>query len=162
MITRKGGKMASLYEIDQAILDTIDPETGEILDFDRLEELQMEREAKIEGVALWIKNLKADAAAYKTEKDAFAEREKQAKEKAEKLSEWIAMALNGEKLTTAKVAISFRKSESVEVNEEIVPKKWLAKKITFAPDKMRIKEAIKSGLKIKGCSIIEKQNIQIK
>ena len=152
----------TLYEIDQEIMSCIDLETGEIIDLDKLSELQMQREEKLEGVALWIKNLKADAAAYKAEKDAFAEREKAAKDKAEKLSEWLTEALKGEKMSTDKVAISFRKSEVVEVDEESVPKKWLTKKITFAPDKIRIKEAIKSGLKIKGCSISEKQNIQIK
>lgn len=154
--------MPSLYEIDQEIMSCIDLETGEIVDLDKLSELQMQREEKLEGVALWIKNLKADAAAYKAEKDAFAEREKAAKDKAEKLSQWLAGALNGEKMTTNRVAVSFRKSEAVEVDEESVPKKWFTKKITFAPDKIRIKEAIKSGHKIKGCSIVEKQNIQIK
>ena len=89
--------MASLYEIDQAILDTIDPETGEIVDIEKLSELQMQREAKIENVALWVKNLKAEASAYKAEKDAFAEREKVAKAKIENLSEWLTGALNGER-----------------------------------------------------------------
>ena len=154
--------MPSLYEIDQEIMSCIDLETGEIVDLDKLSELQMQREEKLEGVALWIKNLKADAAAYKAEKDTFAEREKAAKDKAEKLSQWLTEALNGERMTTSRVAVSFRKSEAVEVDEEYVPKKWFTKKITFAPDKIRIKEAIKSGLKIKGCSIVEKQNIQIK
>lgn len=154
--------MPSLYEIDQEIMSCIDLETGEIVDLDKLSELQMQREEKLESVALWIKNLKADAAAYKAEKDAFAERENAAKDKAEKLSEWLTEALKGEKMSTSKVAISFRKSESVEVDEESVPRKWLTKKITFAPDKIRIKKAIKSGLKIKGCSIVERQNIQIK
>ena len=36
--------MRALYEIDQAILDCVDLETGEILDSDRLDALQMERE----------------------------------------------------------------------------------------------------------------------
>ena len=67
--------MATLFEIDQAILATIDFETGEILDTDALEALQMEREAKLENIALWVKNLMSDAAAYKAEKEAFEKRE---------------------------------------------------------------------------------------
>ena len=57
--------MASLYEIDQAIMACLDFETGEILDADRLNALQMERQDKVESVVLWIKNLAADAIAYK-------------------------------------------------------------------------------------------------
>ena len=64
--------MANLYEINQAITECIDNETGEIIDVEKLEELQLEREAKIENVALWYKNLLSDAEAYKAEKNAFA------------------------------------------------------------------------------------------
>lgn len=53
----------TLYEIDQAILACIDEESGEIIDADALAELSMERDKKVEGVALWIKNLRADAPA---------------------------------------------------------------------------------------------------
>ena len=45
-----------LYEIDNAILECIDMETGEIIDIDKLNELELERESKIEGVAGWIKD----------------------------------------------------------------------------------------------------------
>lgn len=154
--------MATLYEIDQGILNCLDIETGEVIDPDKLSELQMERDTKIENVALWIKNLNADIAAYKAEKDSFAEKEKQAKTKLEGLKNWLTFALKGNKFNTAKVSVSYRKSEAVEVDEEAVPKKWMVKKVTFAPDKTAIKNAIKQGQNIKGCALIEKNNIQIK
>ena len=53
----------NLYEIDAAITACIDPETGEVLDEEALNALHMERSAKVESVALWIKNLNAEAAA---------------------------------------------------------------------------------------------------
>lgn len=153
----------NLYEIDKAISECVDGETGEIIDIERLSELQIERETKCENVALWIKNLNADIAAYKAEKDAFAEREAQAKAKVESLKKWLVRALNGSPMKTAKVAVSFRKSESVEIEDEAnIPKKWLVKKVTFAPDKTAIKNAIKQGAKVKGCTLIERNNIQIK
>lgn len=154
--------MATLYEIDQGILNCLDMETGEVIDPDKLSELQMERGTKIENVALWIKNLNADIAACKAEKDSFAEKEKQAKVKLEGLKNWLTFALNGNKFNTAKVSVSYRKSEAVEVDEEAVPKKWMVKKVTFAPDKTAIKNAIKQGQNIKGCTLVEKNNIQIK
>ena len=40
--------MANIYEINQAILDCIDPETGEVLDMEALEQLQMDRVQKAE------------------------------------------------------------------------------------------------------------------
>lgn len=155
--------MASLYEIESEILNCIDLETGEIIDPERLEALQMERGRKIENVALWVKNLKADLAAYKAEKEAFAERERQAKAKIESLSKWLTTALDGQKFSTSKVAVSFRKSEAVEIVDETkIPKKFIRKKIETAPDKTAIKEAIKNGLKVRGAALIENQNISIK
>lgn len=151
-----------LYEIDNAILECVDNETGEILDFDKLSELQLARDEKLESVALWIKNLNAEMAAYKAEKEAFAEREKRAKNKIESLKNYLTYALKGKPFNTTKVAVSFRKSESVEVDENLVPKKWLKRTVSYSPDKIGIKAAIKSGLKIKGCFLDEKQNIQIK
>lgn len=155
--------MASLYEIDQGILDCIDEETGEILNFEKLSELQMERERKLEGVALWIKNLKADAAAYKAEKDAFADKEKAAKTKLEKLSEWLSNALDGQKMNTVRVAVSFRKSESVKITDiDAIPDKYLVETITESPDKIMIKDDLKHGVEIPGCELELKNNIQIK
>ena len=152
-----------LYEIDSEIMNCIDAETGEIIDPEKLGALQMERERKIENVALWVKNLKADMDALKAEKEAFAEREKNCKAKVESLSEWLKTALNAMPFETAKVKISFRSSEAVEiVDESIIPKKYFRTKIEKSPDKTAIKEAIKSGLKIKGVELKPNKNIQIK
>ena len=60
-----------LYEIDREIEACIDFDTGEILDSERLDALQMERAAKLEGVACWIKNLTADAKAFREEEKAL-------------------------------------------------------------------------------------------
>lgn len=153
----------NLYQIDAEIMNCIDLETGEIIDAEKLEALQMERGQKIENVALWVKNLKADMAAYKAEKEAFAEREKQAKAKIESLSKWLVDALSGERFSTNKVAVSFRNSEAVSITDEAkIPKKYFRVKIEKAPDKTLIKEAIKNGLKVRGAELVAKQNIQIK
>lgn len=154
--------MASLWQIDREIMDCIDMDTGEVVDIERLSKLQMVRERKLEGVALCIKNLHADALAYKAEKEAFAERERQAKDKAERLSEWLTKALDGERIQTNRVAVSFRKSESVMVDEEKCPEEYMNKKVTYSPDKTRIKAAIKAGKTVEGCELVLRNNIQIK
>lgn len=155
--------MASLYEINQAILDCIDMETGELIDPERLEQLTIEKDQKIENVACWIKNLTAEAAAYKAEKAAFAEREAQALKKADTLKKWLSDALAGQKFSTAKCAVSFRKSEAVMVDDvNLIPAEMLRIKTTYEPDKTAIKNAIKSGREINGCMLVENTNIQIK
>ena len=154
--------MDSLYEIDFEIMNCIDFETGEVVDVEKLTELQMEREHKIESVALWVKNLRAEAAAYKAEKDAFAKREKRTKNKVESLEKWLTNALNGEKLTTNRVAVSFRKSKRVEVlDDSKIPENYMTENVTIAPDKKGIREAIEYGLKVPGCELVERNNIQI-
>lgn len=161
--------MASLYEIDQAILDCIDFETGEIVDQEKLNELQMARDEKIEKVALWYKNLLADAEVFKAEKQAFEERQKVATNKAESLKKWLTNALNGSKFSTARVAVSFRKSEQVEVDEaafmDYAQKCNRDDLLTFkepTPNKTAIKAAIKGGQNVFGAALVEKNNIQIK
>lgn len=156
--------MANLYWIDQAILECVDCETGEIIDPERLDSLVMERNAKIENVALWVKNLESDAAAYDAEKAAFTARAEKARAKAEKLRAWLARACDGQNFATGKCEISFRKSESVEVTDETkIPAEFIRTKTstTTSPDKVAIKKAIKSGQAISGCQLVEKFNTKV-
>lgn len=157
----------NLYEIDRAILDCVDIETGEIVNIAALNALEMERDAKIENIALWIKNLLSEAKQIKEEREALAEREKSAQNKAENLKKYLSGYLNGSKFSTPKVVISFRKSESVDVMDinKIMSMDDADNYLKYKnpePDKTAIKQAIKSGKTIPGCSLVEKNNIQIK
>lgn len=152
-----------LYEIDEEILACVDSESGEILDAERFEALQMERDAKVENVALWIKNLKSDLVALEAERKAFQDREKSCKAKIASLQNWLSFALNGQKFSSPKVAVSFRRTESVEiVDESILPKEFVREKIELAPDKVAIKDAIKRGETVSGAALIQNQSVQIK
>lgn len=154
--------MAKLYEIDQAILDCIDTETGEIFDEDRLDQLEMERTKKVEGVALWYRNLLSDAEQYKAERQRFEELEKQSKAKAESLKQWLSYALQGEKIKTSRVNITYRKSQSVEiVANSIIPNEYM-KYSEPTINKAAIKDALKKGENVPGAMLVESQNIQIK
>ncbi len=161
--------MATLYEIDQAITDCVDMDTGEIIDAEALEALQIERDEKIEKVALWYKNLKSDADAYKAEADNFTARYKSASTKAESIKGWIDNALSGEKFKTTKVNISYRKPESVNCPDEESFIEWAEKNgedylkySTPELNKTNIKNALKSGATVGNCELTKKQNIQIK
>ena len=157
--------MANLYEIDQGILECLDLETGEVIDPDRLESLQMERSQKIENVCLWVKNLLSDAEAIKAEKEALADREAKCRKKAEDLKRWLGNALEGQKFNTARCAVSFRRSETVEVSEvafSTLPDELLRVKTTIEPNKTAIKALLKNGQEVIGCRLVENQNINIK
>lgn len=154
--------MATLYEIDNEILNCIDEETGEIIDEERLNTLNMERNQKIENVALWYKNLISDAEAYKHEKDVFIAKQKAAENKAEQLKEYLKKAIQGEKFTTTKVAISWRKSEAVEVKDWTQLEEEYLRYKEPEVDKVKLKKALKNGELIYGAILLEKQNIQIK
>ena len=156
-----------LYEIEQEILACVDLETGEIIDPEKLEALELERDRKIEGIALWVKNLDAEAKAYKEEKDSFAQKQKVAENKAKSLKEFLSHYLDGTAFKSTKVNVSFRNSKAVDVfsMDELMNYDDCDSYLKYAeptPDKTAIKNAINNGVKIPGCRIVENSNIQIK
>lgn len=151
-----------LYEIDQAIMDCIDMETGEIVNEELLNDLQMERDAKIENVALWIKELNAEAEALKAEKLAFAERQRVAENKMESLKKWLAYTLNGEKFKTVRASVTFRTTDKVEVADIYkLDENYLRYKEPEA-DKDAIKKAIKAGQEVAGATLVSSTSVIIK
>ena len=160
----------TLYEIETAILNCIDEETGEILDFQQLEELQMERDAKIENIALYIKDLEAEAAAIKAEETALTERRKAKENRGKRLREYLAQALDGAKFETARVALSFRTSTKCEITDSVSCLEYLEKHdyekcIKYKEpelSKTEITKLLKAGETIPGAVLAENQNLQLK
>lgn len=59
--------------------------------------------------------------------------------------------------------LGLRKSEAVNVYDETqLKKEFLTEKISYSPDKKKIKEALKKGEALQGAEIITNQNLQIK
>ncbi len=156
----------TLFDINKAILEfdyEIDEETGEILNAEELDALELARDEKIEGVGLWIKNLQAEAEAVKKEKDAMADRQRRLEKKAESLKNYLAWALKGEKFSTPRIAMSWRKSESVLIPDEaLLDDRFVAVQMVKKPDKKLIKDTLKAGLEVPGAELVTKQNLQIK
>nr|DAL37656.1 MAG TPA_asm: resistance protein [Caudoviricetes sp.]DAW34597.1 MAG TPA: resistance protein [Caudoviricetes sp.] len=155
-------RLAACVKLDESRV--VDTESGEIIDLEAIAALEMERDKKIENLGCWYKNLLADAEALKAQKNAFAEREKAAKAKAESLKGFLGRYLNGKKFETAKVAMSFRKSEAVEFDAKCigdVPEEFLKFKDPEL-DKVAVKKAIKAGETVPGCELVARQNLQIK
>ena len=151
----------TLYDIDQRLLDLIDTESGEIADMEAFEELQIERDRKLEGIALAYKNFSAEANALGEQKKSFAEREKAALNKAERCRKLLERGLAGQKMETPMVAVSYRKSTAVEITDlDALPFAYTVTEIK--PDKERITDALKNGETVPGAELVERNNIQIK
>lgn len=151
-----------LYEINEQMLSCVDSETGELIDPEKLNELQIAKDEKLENLALWYKDLLAEANALKEEKEAFASREKAAKNKAESIKNYLSYVLNGENFKTTKCALSFRKSEKTVIDDISLLSENFLKYSEPKADLTEIKKAIKNGEEIKGAHLEETMNIQIK
>lgn len=152
----------NLYEINAEIMACVDEETGEIIDTVKLDQLQMVFGEKVEGIALYIKNLAAEAAAIKAEKDKLGERQRICENKVASLKNYLQANLCGEKFETARVLISYRKSESVVVDDLSKVDKSYLKYSDPVADRTAIKKAIKAGTVIEGVHLQQNQNIQIR
>ena len=164
-----------LYELTNdylALMQAIDnDEIPEEAIADTLEAITACIEDKADSIACLLKNLDAECVAIKAEEARLAERRK-AKEKAhERIKQYLSETLQRaglDKVETARNRITFRKSESVEVDEETFIK-WAEVNrddlLTYSAPKVNkteVKKALKDGIEIVGAELRIKNNIQIK
>ena len=161
--------MRSLYEINSdidALLSNVDEDTGELLiDPEALDALMMEKQEKLENVALYVKNITAEVNAIKAEEDALKERRERLARKKDGLTKYLTDALDGERLETARVSITYRHSKSVEIDPLEFWKNPAEAFIRYKdpePDKKAISDALKNGGVVPGAKIVEKTSMTIK
>lgn len=146
----------------------MDEETGEVtVDFDALNALQMEKDAKIENLALFWKDLVAEALAIKAEEEALAKRRKTVEKKAERIKEYLEYVLAGEKFKTAKVAVSYTTRDRIVPSDGFVEwaKAHAPRFLRFKEpeaDKAAIKAALDEGEKIPEVEKVKKTSMNIK
>lgn len=154
-----------LYEIDEAIMKLIDEETGEILDYEAFSNLQLQREAKLEGVACYIKQLDYEMQALKDEETKMKQRRKVKENTVKNLKAWLSAVLNGKKFETSKCKVSFRKTTSVIVDDEIFLKQHkdlCEENITYKYDKNKLKKILQNGTRLNGVMLSEGKSMTIK
>lgn len=165
-----------LYEIAaeyENLLNAI--EAGEIPEEalnDTLESITSLLEEKADNIGCMIKNMTAEAEAIKAEEVKLAERRKAKENQVERLKTYLAEVLTRSgytKLETARNKMTFRKSESVKVEDEGAFVEWAMKNndslLTYKDptiNKTAIKKAIASGENIVGAHIESKMNLQLK
>lgn len=150
----------TLYEIDTAIAECIDPETGEV-DAERIEALMMQRDTKIDNIVEYIFKLNADIEAAKKRIEAIQAIKKANETTVERLKAYLQNALDGQKRKTATYSVSYRKSKSVAVDsEEAIPLEYW--KASYTVNKTAIKDAISSGVYVPGAHLQDNVSVIIK
>ena len=168
----------TLYDIDAQIaaLDgaaeddmLIDEETGELISVAQaLDALRMEREAKLENVACWVKNLSAEADAIREEENRLVKRRKAAETKAANLKAWLLTAMTREdgttdKLKTGRVVVSVKRNPpSTVVDDELLPSTYKVAKITYQANKDLIKRELLAGGEVPGAHLEYGRSVVIK
>lgn len=158
-----------LYEISDAIraaLDHIDvdPETGEILNADNLHAVEAEASDKIEATALYLRELDAEAKVAKDEADRMIARVKSMQKRSDYLKSMLLDALHATgKVKTARVTVSIRTTQAVEVSEGAdLPEAFQTVKTTVSPNKIAIKQALLDGVEVPGCSLEARESVSIR
>lgn len=161
----------TLYEIDAAIRDfpfEVDEETGELLNADALDELQMAREEKIENVACYIKNLAAEVQALRAEEKSLSERRRIKENRVASLKRYLQSSLQDQPFETARCKVSFRKTESVDVDAPAfiawakAERRLTLLREKFEPDKAAIKNYLKQGLTATGARLVDNVSMTVK
>jgi hypothetical protein len=159
--------MSTLYDINQELLELaeIEDELDEDTLRDTWEALALERAEKIENVCGFIKHLFFMAEGCKAEAKTLLERSKAYDKKAETIKAYLKGQLEPrEKYESKRHKITWRKSESVEIDVEahLLPECYQRTKVTVEADKKALLTDIKCGADIPNVRRIEKLNMGIK
>lgn len=159
----------NLYEIDNAIAALIDPETGEIEDFEAFENLEISRERKIEYLCKSIKEAPVIADAIQTEIKRLQEKKKSIEARADRNKAYLQGYLGGEKYKSALFTCYYGSTKDLQGSEEEF-KKWAMENnaddyLTYKEpelNKTSIKKALANGAEIPHLELVEKKYLCIK
>ena len=162
--------MSTLYEITQNMKQLNNYLDNDVLDEETynntLDIIKTELSNKSTSLIHVIKNIESD----ETMIDNEIKRLKAIKDRKSKnlkdIKEYIKVCMEQMNLTKIETPIgnfSLRKSESIDIiNPVKIPAQYLNTVVEYKPDKVKIKEAIKSGIKIEGAEIVTNNNLNIK
>lgn len=160
----------TIYEYDKAIEGLIDPETGEVSDYEAFLSLAMERDTKIENVAVYVKELEARARAIRTEELSLKSRREPLERRANRLRDYLAQYLDGSRFDCPRASLSFRKSTALEVTDVTSAVDWLESSghvdmvVRGAPtvDKRAVTALVKGGVDVPGVGLVTRNSLQVR
>ncbi|MGL5904649.1 MAG: siphovirus Gp157 family protein [Cetobacterium sp.] len=161
------------YEIMNGMIDTLDI----FLESDQnesdrenyeyvMEFLKEELQSKSSNIIKYIRNVSLEVEILSQEEDRLEKLRKQKEKKVNSLKKYLAdilLNLDKNKVETELGNLGLRKSVSVAIdNLDLIPKKYIQKKIELTPDKRMLSELLKQGKNIKGVHLEYKYSLQIR
>lgn len=147
----------------------VNEETGEFTDnskiiADMFGKISLNFDVKLNDSQRWVIEQEAMAETLKSEAKRLSAKATALQNKADRVTDLMkgAIIATGEtKYKTDLFNFSIRKSESIQVlSDDDLPREYV--RIVRNADKVKIKEALKSGVLIDGCSIVTKQSLSVK
>ncbi|MGL5349596.1 MAG: siphovirus Gp157 family protein [Cetobacterium sp.] len=161
------------YEIMNGMIDTLDifleseQSEGDKENYEFVMEfLKEELQSKSSNIIKYIRNVSLEVEVLSQEEDRLEKLRKQKEKKVNSLKKYltdILLNLDKNKVETELGNLGLRKSVSVAIdNLDLIPKKYVQKKIELIPDKRTLSELLKQGKNVKGVHLESKYTLQIR
>ncbi|MGL5745865.1 MAG: siphovirus Gp157 family protein [Cetobacterium sp.] len=161
------------YEIMNGMIDTLDifleseQNEGDKENYEFVMEfLKEELQSKSSNIIKYIRNVSLEVEVLSQEEDRLEKLRKQKEKKVNSLKKYLAdilLNLDKNRIETELGNLGLRKSVSVAIdNLDLIPKKYIQKKIELIPDKRMLSELLKQGKNIKGAHLEDKYTLQIR
>ena len=161
------------YEIMNGMIDTLDifleseQSEGDKENYEFVMEfLKEELQSKSSNIIKYIRNVSLEVEVLSQEEDRLEKLRKQKEKKVNSLKKYltdILLNLDKNKVETELGNLGLRKSVSVAIdNLDLIPKKYIQKKIELVPDKRMLSEILKQGKNIKGVHLEDRYSLQIR
>lgn len=152
-------------QIDELLeQEIVNPITGEVTySPEGLATLKMQLDEQVTHFIVSMKNEEARLEAIAREEARLRELEEKTRKKIENAKTCLTMILGaGNKWSLGVYKVGWRKSSSVAVDdEELVPREFVKTKVVHSVDKLKVKGELEAGIKIPGCHLETKNNIQV-
>ncbi|WP_407537892.1 siphovirus Gp157 family protein [Cetobacterium somerae] len=160
------------YEIMNGMIDTLDifleseQNESDRENYDYIMEfLKEELQSKSSNIIKYIRNVTLEVEVLSQEEERLEKLRKQKEKKVISLKKYltdILLNLDKNKIETELGNLGLRKSVSVAIdNLDLIPKKYIQKKVELVPDKRMLSELLKQGKNIKGVHLEDKYSLQI-
>ena len=158
--------MATLYELtDQYKMLQNFIEENNVEGFElALSQIKGEIGEKLEGYAMVLKNIESDITGIKSEEKRLADRRKSMESNIARIKENVTdtlLTVEGNRVKTEKFTFSFRKSTSVQIeNDAVIPPQFI--KVEKTISRSDLAKALKAGEQIEGAQLVENQSLSIR
>lgn len=140
----------------------VDEETGEFNE-NLYNSLMMDRESKLENLAIWCKEKEAEIENIRAEEKKLRERRETAQNSLEWRKKFLQLQLAGEKLNTARAVVRYHTTRNaVRITDESSLPAWCYKEKTVREvSKTEIKKELMKGKEVPGAILEDRKSVVI-